>query len=183
MLSDFIAVLENDVPDKDKQLPSNNAMRKFKGYNVFAPKESLSYIALISPYLSMIKGGAGIPAGDFSIAIEKIDNTIKSAKGYYDFVGDNGKEKVIFRFNIIAFKNNYKVTDLLKMDISLYAVKVGMSSIDKLDLNSELDINSMYTYKDNPTYHKEDKTEKDKDANTPLPVYDVLLAGVEFDDW
>ena len=116
------------------------------------------------------------------IAIEKIDNTIKSAKGYYDFVGDNGAEKIIFRFNIKAFKNNYKVTDLLKMDISIYAVKVGMSSIDKLDLNSELDIDSLYTVKDNPKYNKEVKIEKDNDTNKPLPVYDVLLAGVESND-
>jgi len=64
MLSDFISVLESDVSEKDKEIADNKVMRKFKGYTVFAPKESLSYIALISPYLSMIKGGEGIPAGE-----------------------------------------------------------------------------------------------------------------------
>jgi len=96
MLSDFIDVLENGTTGKEKSKSSNEATRKFTGYTVSAPKDSLSYIALISPYLSMLKGGAGVPAGEFNIAIEKIDNTIKSAKGYYDFVGDNGKEKLSF---------------------------------------------------------------------------------------
>ena len=181
MLSDFIGVLEDGGTGKGKA-KTHSVMRKFKGYTVSAPKESLSYIALISPYLSMLKGGTGIPAGEFNIAIEKIDNTIKSAKGYYDFIGDDGKDKVIFRFNIKAFKNNYKVTDLLKMDMVIYGIKVGTSSIDKLDLNSELDIDSTYAVQDNPTYRKEEKIKGDKDTNKPLNIYDVLLAGVESDD-
>jgi len=175
MLTDFIDALEKDNS-------SESAMRKFKNYSITAPKESLSFIALLSPYLSMMKGGSSLPAGEFNIAIEKIDNTIKSAKGYYDFLGTKDNESVIFRFNIKAFKNNYKVTDLLKMDITMYAVRVGTSSLAKLDINSELDIDSNYTVKDNPSYVRENKTIEVNDADKPLDVYDVLLAGVEVDD-
>ena len=179
ILTDFIDILEQGTANDKK---TKEVIRKFKGYAISAPKDSFSYIALISPYLSMLKGGSGIPAGDFNIAVEKLDNTIKSAKGYYEFIGTNDKETVIFRFNIKSFKNNYKVTDLLKMDVSIYALKVGTSSIDKLDLNSELDIDSSFGVKDNPTYRKQDKVIINPDLHKPLDVYDVLLTGVESDD-
>lgn len=180
ILTDFIDILRADKQGKTKS--DKSVIRKFNGYSVSAPKDSFSYVALISPYLSMLKGGSGIPAGDFNIAVEKIDNTIKSAKGYYEFVGNNNLERVIFRFNIKSFKNNYKATDLLKMDISIYAIKVGTSSLDKLNINSELDIDPLSTVKDNPTYCKRDKKTVDSDKDKPLEVYDVLLAGVESDD-
>lgn len=179
ILTDFIDILkQNEKTGKKVQ----GAIHKFEGYTISAPKDSLSYVAIVSPYLSMLRGGTGIPAGDFNIAIEKLDNTIKSAKGYYEFVGCKEGQSVIFRFNIQSFKNNYKVTDLLKMDISIYAIKVGTSSIDKLNFNNEFDIPSVN--KDNPTYQKEDKKASDEDTNAeePLDVYDVMLAGVESSD-
>ena len=180
VLTDFIDILEKKVDDKT---PSS-VIKKFEGYSISAPKESLSYIALISPYLSMLKGGAGIPAGDFNIAVDKLDNTIKSAKGYYEFVGTKEENTVIFRFNIKSFKNNYKAPDLLRMDISIYAIKVGKSSIDKLNFSNEFDIDTSSSVRDNPTYRKDEtpKKEDNPDFAQPLDVYDVLLAGVEADD-
>ena len=171
ILTDFIDLLmERD---------SSDAIRKFVGYTISAPKDSLSYVAVISPYLSMLKGGSGIPAGEFNIAIEKLDNTIKAAKGYYEFVGSCGERKVIFRFNIKSFKNNYKVIDLLKMDINIYAIKVGTSTLRKLNFNSEFDIPA--ATKSNPTYHRNSLQHEplDPDETSILDVYDVLLAGVE----
>lgn len=65
------------------------------------------YVALISPYPGMLRG-VNIPAGDYNIATEKLDNTIKSVKEYYEFLGtkklEDGKtETVIFRFNMRSF--------------------------------------------------------------------------------
>lgn len=175
ILTDFLAVI------KEKE---NISIKRFCGYEISAPKESLTYVALISPYLSMIKGGAGIPAGDFNIAVEKLDNTLRTAKGYYEFLGtknmDYSNEQVIFRFNIDAFRNNYKAPDLMKMDITIYAIKVGRSSLSKLNFNNEFDIDSSGR-RDNPVYTGiEVKEELKEDA--VLDVYDVLLAGVEIED-
>lgn len=177
ILTDFIDLMEQE--SSNSQEGFKGAIQKFEGYEITAPKDSFSYIALISPYLSMLKGGAGISAGDFNIAIDKLDNTIKTAKGYYEFVGNKKNDTVIFRFNIKSFKNNYKVTDLLKMDISIYAIKVGKSTLDKLNFNSEFETKNIA--KDNPTYSK---IENDENLNTEsetkfLDVYDVVLAGVE----
>jgi hypothetical protein len=182
ILTDFIDILTQNEEVEKKEKKGQGAIHKFEGYTISAPKDSLSYVALISPYLSMLKGSGGIPAGDFNIAIEKLDNTIKSAKGYYEFVGYKDEQSVIFRFNIMSFKNNYKVTDLLKMDISIYAIKVGISSINKLNFNNEFDIQTVT--KDNPTYQKKDKKASDDDTKVEekLDVYDVVLAGVESSD-
>lgn len=182
ILTDFINLIE-EIPSKKKNsINSGGAIHKFKDYKIYAPKESMSYVALISPYLSMLNGGANIPAGEFNIAIDKLDNTIKNAKGYYEFVGIRDEEKVIFRFNIKSFKNNYKAADLQKMDISIYAIKVGKSSIEKLNFNNEFEIDEAYSIKDNPDYEKKEKVEIDESIKDDLPVYDVLLAGVEVDD-
>ena len=81
ILTDFIDILEQGDSDFRK-----GVIEKFEGYTITVPKDSLSYVALISPYLSMLKSGTAIPAGDFSIAVEKLDNTIRSAKGYYEFI-------------------------------------------------------------------------------------------------
>lgn len=175
IISDFLnIIITND----------NDAIKKFEGFKIDAPKDSFAYVALISPYLGMLRG-VNIPAGDYNIATEKLDNTIKSAKGYYEFLGtkkleDEKTETVIFRFNMRSFRNNYKATDLLKMNLTIYAIKVGESTKDMLNFSSEFDINN--TIVDNPTY---DETLKSTEQNVTtevnvLNVYDVLLAGVGY---
>lgn len=68
----------------------------------------------------------------------------------------------------------------MKMDITIYAIKVGRSSLSKLNFNNEFDIDSSGKI-DNPVYTgKEVKEERKEDA--VLDVYDVLLAGVEIED-
>lgn len=182
ILTDFINLID-DIPLENKDVMQNSrAIHKFTGHKIYAPKDSMSYIALISPYLSMLKGGTDISAGDFDIAVDKLDNTIKNAKGYYEFVGICNDKQVIFRFNIKSFKNNYKATDLQKMDISIYAIKVGKSSIEKLNIDNEFEIEEKYFKKDNPKYEKKQKEPEDKFKEEELDVYDVLLAGVEVDD-
>ena len=69
LLTDFIGVIEKEP----------HGIKKFKGYTINTPKNSLSYMALIAPYFSLISDG-NIPAGEFSIAVEKLDNTLKNAK-------------------------------------------------------------------------------------------------------
>lgn len=180
ILTDFINII------RSKSENTNNAIEIFKGYVIEAPKESLSYVAMISPYLGMLRG-VNIPAGEYNIATDKLDNTIKSAKGYYEFLGvkklDEGNvERVIFRFNMKSFKNNYKPIDLLRMDLSIYAIKVGKSSIDMLDFSNEFKIGSHLV--DNPSYDNHSNSGCDNNDNIDttkmLDIYDVLLAGVEF---
>ncbi|MDO5812872.1 MAG: DUF6414 family protein [Bacillota bacterium] len=166
ILTDFINLIDE----------RNSSINKFKGYKLTVPKDSMTYMALVAPYLSMISN-SDISAGEFNIAIDKLDSTLKNAKGYYEFVGVLDSETVIFRFNIDSFKNNYKVTDLMKMNIIIYAIKVGVSSLSKLNFNNEFEIDNIL---DNPDYGDK-KSNRDVHNESEYDVYDVLLAGVEFE--
>ena len=167
ILTDFLGIIGKD----------SKGIKEFSGYEISAPKDSLTYVALISPYLSMLKSGASIPAGEYNLALEKIDNTLRNAKGYYEFLGIKNDDSVIFRFNINAFRNNYKATDLMKMNIIIYAIEVGKGKQSDFNFNAELGIDEMKTV-DNPAYPGEQKEIKETD-DRELVVYDVLLAGVE----
>ena len=98
ILTDFINILEKE----------DTCIENFKNYEIFVEKDSLSYIVMISPYMTMLGKSGGIKAGEFDLFIDKIDNAIKAGKGYFEFVGEKNEEKVVLRFNIEAFKNNYK---------------------------------------------------------------------------
>lgn len=135
---------------------------------------------MVSHYLYMMKNETNIPVGDFSIAVEKLENALKSDKEYYEFVGTKGNSKVILRFSILSLRNNYKINDLLKMNLSIYAIKVGTSPLDQLNINNELDIDEPFILTINPEYKPDVDSEDDKTKK--IYVYDVLLAGVEVND-
>ena len=112
--------------------------------------------------------------------------TIKQFKGY-KIIGSKGdyiigRSRVILRFNINSFRNNYTISDLLKMDLSIYAIKVGRTSLENLNVNKELGMNVSVIPKDNPSYEPNTDTEVTTTSSPILDVFDVLLAGVEADD-
>ena len=89
---------------------------------------------------------------------------------------------MILRFNINSFRNNYTISDLLKMDLSIYAIKVGRTSLENLNVNKELGMNISMIPKDNPSYESNAETGEATISSPVLDVFDVLLAGVEADD-
>lgn len=179
ILTDFIKIIEDESVEKNKSRLPKGTIKQFKGYKITAEEDSLSYIVMVSPYLSMLKSGTSIPAGEFNIAIDKLDNALRNAKGYYEFVGTKGRSRVILRFNINSFRNSYTISDLLKMDLSIYAIKVGRTSLANLNVNKELGMNVSGVPKDNPSYELNTNFEEDTSTNVVLDVFDVLLAGVE----
>ncbi len=160
-----------------------NIFLEFKGYKITAEKDSLSYFVMVSPYLNMFQSGSVIPSGELNISLDKLDNALRNAKGYYEFVGTKGNSKVVLRFNIKSFKNNYMISDLLKMNLSIFAIKVGDTTLDMLDINNELNLDLPKIAIDNPSYEESDITKEEVRSYSikNLPVFDVLLAGVESD--
>ncbi len=163
ILTDFLSIISED---------KKQVVKEFKNYTLSILKDSLSYIIMVSPYMTMLNS-RGIQTGDFNIAVDKIDNAVKSGKGYYEFIGEKEKDKIVLRFNINAFKNNYRISDILKMELKLYAIKVGKIDLEQLNFNNELNLNS----KSNPDYDSDNAIEKGL-----LDVYDVILAGVAYND-
>lgn len=183
ILTDFLAILdEESLSTKRASKMPKGAIKKFKGYTISAQKDSLSYMVMVSPYLSMLKSGSTIPAGEFSIAVEKFDSALRSAKGYYEFIGTKGRSRIVLRFNINSFRNGYTISDLLKMNLSIYAIKVGKTTLDMLDVNKELGMNVSIIPKDNPSYEGQSEEAENVSTAQVLDVFDVLLAGVEADD-
>lgn len=183
ILTDFLAILdEESLSTKRASKMPKGAIKKFKGYTISVQKDSLSYMVMVSPYLSMLKSGSTIPAGEFSIAVEKFDSALRSAKGYYEFIGTKGRSRIVLRFNINAFRNGYTISDLLKMNLSIYAIKVGKTTLEMLDVNKELGMNVSIIPKDNPSYEGQSEQSENIPITQIFDVFDVLLAGVEVDD-
>lgn len=170
ILTDFLDSLGNE----------NSFIEEFKDYVLVAEKDSLTYIVMISPFMSMVSGNPALDeTGEYDLVLDKIDETIRNAKGYYEFIGTNKKnenEKVVFRFNINAFKNNYKISDLRKMNLIIHAMHVGFAKRSDLTFIGEFDLNSKKTK--NPKFGETAPTRGD-DEELSLNVYDVLIAGVE----
>ena len=181
ILTDFLRILADEESKKSSSKPTKGAIKKFDGYVVSAEKDSLSYMVMVSPYLSMLRGES-VSAGEFNIAVDKLENVLKKAKGYYEFVGTKGKSKAILRFNINSFKNGYTISDLLKMNLTIYAIKVGRTTLDMLNVSKELDMDVSVIPQDNPSYMDEEASDEEKSDKKALDVFDVLLAGVESND-
>ena len=81
------------------------------------------------------------------------------------------------RFNINSFKNGYTISDLLKMNLNIYAIKVGRTSLDMLDVSKELEMDVSIIPKDNPSYEESNEVEDNTASQKILDVFDVLLAG------
>ena len=182
ILTDFLKTIEDVSQGRTNSRLPKGTIKQFKGYKISAVEDSLSYMVMVSPYLSMLKSGSSIPAGEFNIAVDKLDNALRHAKGYYEFVGTKGRSRVILRFNINSFRNSYTISDLLKMDLSIYAIKVCRTSLENLNVNKELGMKVSLIPKDNPSYEPNADAEEAAATSPTLDVFDVLLAGVEADD-
>ena len=81
ILTDFLQILDAENTKETTSETNKGAIRRFEGYSISVEKDSLSYIVMVSPYLSMLRTGTSIPAGEFDIALDKFENTLKNAKG------------------------------------------------------------------------------------------------------
>jgi len=108
-----------------------------------------------------------------NIEIKNIERTLDRLSGYYEIKGISSESnESVFRFNISGLRNNYTLSDLTKMDVKLYGIKVG--EVDSIDL-------SFNTMIDRLTNQRQSQLGTDYDEeqnNEKIPIYDVLVAGV-----
>lgn len=151
---------------------------RFKKTMVRVEENSFTHIKIFSPYMTMAKDK------DLNFDITKIDEALKSGKGYYEMVIDHktsegNNEIKILRFNISSFRNNYGLIDLTKMYLTYFAVKVGQCKLSDLNINNEfkIDKEGMVTA-DQAVFGAENVTSNNLEK---CDVFDVILAGVEYD--
>lgn len=157
-----------------------------EGYEITTIDNSIASMVLVTPYLTMLRGGQAARSGDFSVSLERVDDAIQKAKGYYEFIArKEDKAPVVLRFNHASFKNNYKLSDLRRMQLIVYAICVGTASLDSFEIDQELKIESFNNDR-NPDYPisldiiSEDSKRATENSSTVLyKMYDVILAGVK----
>lgn len=161
VLTDFLEKIKNDT----------QRIIKFNGYSVKAYKNSIAFFKMFTPYLKITN--SDVISEGFSFDLSRMDEAFKSGKGYYELIAENIEgEKYVFRFNLEAFRNNYGIADLTKMNLTYYGVKVGNVDINLLDINKE------FNFEQGSISSAFDLENETKNINE-VDVYDIMLAGVE----
>lgn len=155
-------------------------IRVFNHANVYPYENSLSYIKLLAPYMIMTEGKINL--GEFSLNVSMIDSALEQSKGYYEMILQEKEHQMALRFNLNAFKNSYLLPDLVKMELTYHAVKVGKIKLENLDVGKEFSFETMNKIPDAYKRALEDIGEltESKEENY-IEVYDVILAGVKND--
>lgn len=153
---------------------------KFDNIKVKILKDSFTYMKLYTPYTYVISDKSDI---NKDIAINKLDEIMEKIKGYYEILANYGEKEYVLRFNINCFRNNYKLTDLLKMNLTYYGIKVGKTSKKRLTTDYELNIDDTLEEIDaEEIAGKILNKEPQKQDLKELEIYDIVLAGVKNND-
>lgn len=154
------------LSDYIQQAESDGAIKKFTGITIYPPENSFTMYKLLSSYLTVV------PKEQLPIDMEKLNEAVLGDRGYYEmFVSED--EAIILRFNSKAFRNNYNLTDLTKMDLVYYGVRVGAFDRDRIGIDKEFQVNATERLDVGEVFgeHKEAYT-------SSCDVYDIVLAGV-----
>lgn len=174
LLADFLDLIGRDERKKDKNKLCSS-IKFFEDLSLYPEKNSFSFLMLAAPFFTMLDGDFPIPGSDennFNLDVSKIEEAVARGRGYYEFISNIGEKEVIFRFNNSAFRNNYTMSDLPKMQLSLYAIYVGKTDKKRLELPSEFQFGSQN--RSRADYANESVS----DEVIELEVYDVILAGI-----
>jgi hypothetical protein len=108
--------------------------------------------------------------------MEKLNDALLGERGYYGMLlKTEDTPSSVLRFNINAFKNNYNLADLNKMELVYYGIKVGACKETELTIDKEFDFQ-----KKKAEVTAESILDGDAQShNEELYVYDIVLAGVE----
>jgi uncharacterized protein DUF6414 len=160
ILTDYLAKANDD-----------DRVVKLRDLEVTAPKDSMAFAKMFAPYMVMLR------MDDIPIDLARMDEVLVGAKGYYELLGESldGIKRVL-RFNIKAFRNNYGLTDLSRMQLVFHGVLVGQTSKHTLSMEAEMSgsTGGTTTVTGIELYHGIDAQDGDL-----LDVYDIVLAGVE----
>ena len=146
LLTDYISMASED-----------KNIQQFHNDGVYAPENSISMYRMYSSYLNIV------PKEQIPIDLEGLNNALLGERGYYQMLLNSEKEpSCVLRFNINAFKNDYSLADLSKMNLSYFGVKVGQCTKEQLSLEKEFEITG----------------EISESSIKYLDVFDIVLAGV-----
>lgn len=145
---------------------SSNCIKEFDKCKVYAKENSISMYKSFSSYLTII------PQDQLPIDMQKLNEAILGERGYYEMLLNKDDTKYVLRFNLLAFRNNYTLADLPKMELSFYGIRVGKCTEKQLEIGSEF--TSISNEEPTPESIIDGKVSDDE-----LEIYDIVLAGVK----
>lgn len=158
ILTDYLEKVEND-----------ERVQQLRALQVTAPEGSMAFMKMYTPYMVMTN------TADTGIDLARMDEALERAKGYYELLaeGSDGSLSVL-RFNIRAFRNNYGLADLQRMQLVFHGVRVGCTIDTTLSMQAEM--SGRVPRREMTVEQMIDDAPPEEQA---LEVFDVLLAGVE----
>lgn len=163
ILTDYLTCAKGDGKDY---------IRVFSNCKPYPYPESFAYYKMLTPYLIMTEGKVPIAEG-LNINLAMMDQALDSGRGYYELMAEVDKEVAVLRFNIKAFRNNYSIADLIKMNLDYHATEVGSVKLTNLTMQSEFGVTEKAEISGYDIAN-----ENDIDHIDEVKVYDVILAGV-----
>lgn len=159
ILTDYLAKADGDA-----------RVTQLRDLRVTAAKDSMAFTKMFTPYMVMLK------LDDLPLDLARMDDALTGAKGYYELLATGpGGSKLVLRFNIKAFRNNYGLTDLGRMRLVFHGILVGQTTEAALSMQAEMTGGA-----DGPTVTAVELVDGVNAHNDDmLDVYDVMLAGVE----
>lgn len=176
LLADFVTLLDGD--QRRTKNPLCKGITKFSEIEVKPIVNSFTYFMLIAPFLSIVDGKFPLKTDEGDAAnfdVTKIEEAIKKGRGYYEFETIHDNKEIILRFNQNAFRNSYTMSDLPKMLLTYYGIKVGKINKSDLQVQEEFEFGTAKVSK------RIDYTFDSKNANDDkkIDVYDIVLAAIE----
>ena len=158
----------------------SSKVERLDNVKLFIEKDSPAFYRNITPVLDMISDITKMNSitdddkNNFKgIEIKNIERTLDRLSGYYEIKGISSESnESVFIFNISGLRNNYTLSDLTKMDVKLYGIKVG--EVDSIDLS----FNTMIDRLSNQRQSQLGADFDEEQNNEKIPIYDVLVAGV-----
>lgn len=177
LLTDFIKELDK----KD----SGFNFSKITNYKLTIPNNSMTFLKTLAPFIKLYtnndssEGEVDENLTENNIDVSQFDEILTTAKGYYEVLATKGDGKKVLRFNLEGLRNNYKLSDLQKMNLTVYGIPVGKCSIESLDIDNEIQSSTTDVEGNIGVTAEELLNQNNGEEENQIEVIDVILAGVE----
>ncbi|GAA3830383.1 hypothetical protein KACC15558_11190 [Brevibacterium ammoniilyticum] len=159
------------LTDYLSKLDELKGIERLDGLTVTARSDSAAYMKMYTPYLAMLK------IDELPVNLAELDTALTSAKGYYELLAQSvDGAKCILRFNFEAFRNNYGLVDLGRMQLVFHGIRVGRAAENSLTMEAEMAPGR----EPMPVTGLDVLDGVSPEPSTLLDVYDIILAGVEY---
>ncbi|WP_062323084.1 DUF6414 family protein [Halolactibacillus sp. JCM 19043] len=182
ILTSFVDLID----DKESK---GYGIQELKDSKLYIVPESAAFIKSITPFVKIFKTSEELtdtsnPFSPENINLHSFDEVLLNAKGYYELVAINRrKTKRVVRFNLDGLRNNYKLHDLQKMNLTMYGIRVGKCLEESLKFEKDIigDSEGVEEQTKPTGYdpHKKDQyNPQDPGKDVELEIIDIILAGI-----